>query len=132
MLAPCLDHVDDVAGLLEASDIGVLSSYNEGLPNAILEYMLHGLPVVATDMAGVREVLSEGGGEQVVEAENSDAFAEALLECGSDPDLRERIGSRNQRRAESEFSVEATCRAWERCLVGLVSRRQNQQPGSAP
>ena len=60
------DHVyfigrcDNVASLLFASHVGVLSSKAEGFANAILEYMSVGLPVVATDVGGVREAVVEG------------------------------------------------------------------------
>ena len=60
-----LGQVEDVSGLLAASDIGVLSSTHEGLSNAILEYMASGLPVVATDLPGNREALDEDSESQL-------------------------------------------------------------------
>src|SRR5205085_1382097 len=52
-----LGHVDDIAGLLSAVDLGVLSSPSESSPNAILEAMASGLPVVGADNSGMREAL---------------------------------------------------------------------------
>src|SRR5260370_39893976 len=55
-----LGRCDNVANLLFASEIGVLSSKAEGFANAILEYMAASLPVVATDVGGAREAIAEG------------------------------------------------------------------------
>jgi len=60
MTCSFLGRCDRVADLLFASEIGVLSSKAEGFANAILEYMAAGLPVVATDVGGAREAISEG------------------------------------------------------------------------
>src|SRR5260370_31573735 len=54
-----LGRCDNVADLLFASEIGVLSSKAEGFANAILEYMAAGLPVVATEVGGARGAISE-------------------------------------------------------------------------
>ncbi|HWY38939.1 MAG TPA: glycosyltransferase family 4 protein, partial [Bacteroidia bacterium] len=51
--------VADMPGLIQASDICVFSSHREGLPNAVLEPMSYGIPVAATDLPGVREVLGD-------------------------------------------------------------------------
>jgi len=65
-----------VADLLFASEIGVLSSKAEGFANAILEYMAAGLPVVATDVGGAREAISEGETGFVVASSDDNKMAE--------------------------------------------------------
>jgi len=52
-----LGQVDDISGLLASVDVGILSSFNEGQPNAILEYMYAGLPIIASDIPSIRETL---------------------------------------------------------------------------
>ena len=76
------DHVyfigrcDNVASLLFASHVGVLSSKAEGFANAILEYMAAGLPVVATDVGGVREAVVEGETGYIVPSGDDAQMAE--------------------------------------------------------
>jgi glycosyltransferase involved in cell wall biosynthesis len=54
-----LGQVDDISGLLSAVDVGVLSSLSEGQPNVVVEYMYAGLPIIASDIPGAREVLQD-------------------------------------------------------------------------
>lgn len=77
---------EDVRPYLAAMDIAVLSSYAEGFSNALLEYMVAGLPIVATDVGGNREALSGTG--ILVEAGSPDQLASAIASL-RDPDLRD-------------------------------------------
>jgi len=105
-------HVGDVAGLLAASDVGVLCSRAEGLPNAVLEYMAGGLPVVATDVAGNREALGEASGHPLFNPGDADGLAVRLRELLGQPGLRDPLGGLNRERARAAFSVESMCRKW--------------------
>jgi glycosyltransferase involved in cell wall biosynthesis len=101
-----LGHRDDVAHLLGAMDLGVLASHEEGLSNAILEYLAAGLPVVATDVGGTGEILAGLPGCRLVRARDVDALATALLELASaanDDELR----NVRQQSVTRRFSVEA-------------------------
>lgn len=82
----------DVATLLLAADITVLTSDWEGLPIAVLESLAAGRPVVATDVDGVREVL-EGGGGLLVPPGDPAAAAAAVNELLGDPDRRDRAAA---------------------------------------
>lgn len=81
----------DIAELLGASDIFVLSSIWEGIPVGLLEAMSAGLPVVATAVGGVPEVVGKGGGT-LVAARDADGFANALATYCRDPVLRQQTG----------------------------------------
>lgn len=81
----------DIAELLGASDIFVLSSIWEGIPVGLLEAMSAGLPVVATAVGGVPEVVGKGGGT-LVAARDAHAFATSLEAYCRDPALRRRTG----------------------------------------
>ena len=116
-------QVEDVAGLLEASDIGVLITDYEGLPNAILEYMTCGLPVVATDVPGNREALGEDSGKQFCKVKNAEDLADKLFSLISSPELRFRLGSRNRQRAITEFSIETMCSRMTEILVGTLKKK---------
>lgn len=107
---------DKVGELLRASAVGVLSSRSEGMPNAVLEYMAAGLPVVATDLPGIRLALGEDAARWLVPEGDAAALAARLLELLADEKLREECGRRNRARAEKEFSVEALA---DRTLAAL-------------
>lgn len=81
----------DVPELLAASDLFVLPSRFEGLPLALMEAVSSGLPVVATEVGEVPNVLANGTDALVVPAEQPDALAEALAELAGNPELRTRL-----------------------------------------
>ncbi len=96
---------EDVGKLLFASDIGVLSSKAEGFSNAILEYMAAGLPVVATDVGGVREAIVEGETGFIVSSGDDEKMAERIIRIFNDPARARSMGERGKARAE-KFSCE--------------------------
>lgn len=98
--------VEDVAGLLGASDVGILSSPTEGLPNAVLEYMAAGLPVVGSDIPGIRDALGDAGEPLLVPPANAQALASALAAVCADSGLRERLGAENRARQRRLFGAE--------------------------
>ncbi len=108
-------QVKDVAGLLAASDIGILSTTHEGLPNAILEYMTCGLPVVATDIPGNREALGNEP-QQFCKPNDAASLASTLEPLLMDANLRQRLGARNRQRALEEFSVGRMCKT----MAGII------------
>lgn len=117
-----LGEVDDVDGLLAASDIAVLSSRGEGLPNAALEAMAAGLPFIGTDLPGVREALGPEGEECVVPPGDATGLAARLDAFVASPELRTYWGTRNRQRAESEFSVDKMVRSMASIFAAGVLR----------
>jgi glycosyltransferase involved in cell wall biosynthesis len=105
--------VNDVHSLLHDAGVGVLSSQTEGMPNAVLEYMAAGLPVVATDLPGVRQALGGGSVSGLVPVGDANALAGCLLELLLNPALRDEQGCRNRMRAITEFAAKTlTDRTW--------------------
>ena len=94
----------DVADLLGAADFFVLSSLQEGLPLAVLEAMGQQLPVVATSVGGVPELVSHRETGLLCPARSPEALAGALRELLQDPALRRRLGQNGARRVEAGFS----------------------------
>jgi glycosyltransferase involved in cell wall biosynthesis len=119
-----LGEVDDVAGLLGAVDLCVHSSRTEGLPNAVLEAMAAGLPVVATDLPGIREAVGPDGERFLVGAGDAKALGERILELAGDPALRGRIGEALQRRAREHFDPATMCRTTVRYLASKWQRKR--------
>ena len=94
-----LGHRRDVPDLLRAADIFVLPSHREGMPRSIIEAMMTGLPVVATDIRGSREeVVAEETG-LLVQVRDARALNAALGRLIEDPDLRARFGKAGRARA---------------------------------
>jgi glycosyltransferase involved in cell wall biosynthesis len=97
---------EDVSRLLPAFDVFVSTSNTEGMPNAVMEAMAAGLPVVATRVGGTEEVVEEGETGFLVEAGDLGALADRTGRLLDDEDLRRRLGHRGRSRIESGFPVE--------------------------
>jgi glycosyltransferase involved in cell wall biosynthesis len=94
-----LGYREDVPALLAAADIFALPSHFEGLPMSVIEAMLVGLPVVATDTRGPREQVVDGQTGFLVPPRDVPALAMALQQLNQDPALRVRMGQAGQARA---------------------------------
>jgi glycosyltransferase involved in cell wall biosynthesis len=99
---------DELWRYLSAADVYCLSSRHEGFAVAPIEAMSCGLPVVATDVSGVRDLLGDGedGGGVIVPPEDPAALAAALARLLDEPRVSAELGRRARVRAEREFSLE--------------------------
>ena len=102
-----LGEVSDVPGVLARADIYVQPSFQEGLPNAVLEAMAMGLPIVATRVSGNEDVVADGDNGLLVPPGDPDALAAALRRLVADPALALRMGRRSREIVESRFSLTA-------------------------
>jgi glycosyltransferase involved in cell wall biosynthesis len=109
-----------------AFDIFMLSSRREGLPNCILEAMAMGLPVVTTDVAGAKELVSDQETGYVLPQGDVQGLGTALLKLADDSTLRGRLRQAGRARIESEFSFTNRLRCiedlYERMLAGHTNR----------
>ncbi len=96
-----------VPDILNACDIGVLSSASEGLPLALLEYGMAGLPVVCTRVGQCPEVLEEGRSGILVPPQSREKLAEGLLTLLGSRDLRSKLGQRLKARVQNHYSLNA-------------------------
>jgi glycosyltransferase involved in cell wall biosynthesis len=94
-----LGYRSDVPDLLRAADIFTLPSHREGMPRSIVEAMLSGLPVVATDIRGSREEVIDGKTGYLVPLGDVPALARALERLARDPGLRSTFGAGGRARA---------------------------------
>jgi glycosyltransferase involved in cell wall biosynthesis len=94
------EHGDQVRMRLEQADIFVLPSYLEGQPLAIIEAMAAGVPVVATSIGAVPDLIRDGVEGRVVEPGDVEQLASALAELIGDPALRTRMAAAARHRAE--------------------------------
>jgi glycosyltransferase involved in cell wall biosynthesis len=111
----------DVPEVLAASDIVVLASrFGEGCPNAVLEAMAAGKPVVATRAGGTPEVVADGETGILVKPGDIDGLREAFLRLAADPALRRRMGDAGRARALERHGVEAMVKAYEALYFKLT------------
>jgi glycosyltransferase involved in cell wall biosynthesis len=96
--------VPDARALLAGFQFAVLPSHSEGLPNAVLEAMAAGLPVVATAVGGVPDIVADGETGLLVPPRDPAALAKAIERLAADPDLRAAMGAAG-RRAATRLSV---------------------------
>ncbi len=102
---------DDVEDLLRAMDVITLTSKREGLPLALLEGMARELPVVATAVGGIPELLSEGGG-QLAPSGDYGELARALSLYAKDPLKRRRDGSFARALVQQQYSIKIMARRY--------------------
>jgi glycosyltransferase involved in cell wall biosynthesis len=111
----------DVPAVLAASDLLVLPSAWEGMPKAVLEAMASRLPVVVTDVEGVRELLGPVAQEQTVPYGDSGAFAERVVKFMEDRRRATELGAENRGLAEQEFSIRRMVAAYEQLWESLLT-----------
>jgi glycosyltransferase involved in cell wall biosynthesis len=118
-----LGRRNDIAEILRCSDIGVLPSKAEGLPNAILEYMSAGLPTVASAVGGNTEVVKEGKTGLLVPAQNANALAGALLQLLEDPAMASSMGESAQSYVTANFSFARLIREVDELYSELLEKK---------
>jgi glycosyltransferase involved in cell wall biosynthesis len=100
---------DDIAQLMNEAAVLVHAARQEPLGRVLLEAAACGLPVVATDVGGTREIFpSEADGAVLVPADDRHALAEAIAALLNDESRRERLGRAARRRAEAAFDIRRT------------------------
>ena len=127
----------DVPRLMAAMDVFVLPSEFEGMPNAVLEAMLAGLPVVASNVPGTDEVVVDGETGFLVPVGDTKEIASRVNRLLDDDALRRRLGTAGRRRAIEQFGVEKMVESHVRLYCELGAKRgiavcaSNPQPGLA-
>lgn len=99
----------NVTKYLAAADVFILPSRWEGLPIALLEAMSAGLPVIATRVEGVDEVVEEGVHGILVLPESAEELAKAILQLSQDSAQRQRMGSAARLRVLERYTVDRMC-----------------------
>jgi starch synthase (maltosyl-transferring) len=110
----------DALTILAASDLLLLTSRYEGMPNVILEAMALAKPVIASRTQGVAELLGPLADEQTAPWRDTQGFVQRLIAMAGDPQRAAAVGVQNQSRAREEFSVAGTVDAYARLYEGLA------------
>jgi|SRR3989344_3599336 len=99
-------QVDNARQFLSGFDIFCMPSRSEGMPYALLEAGLAGLPVIATSVGGIPEIIENGLNGILVPAENAEILFSSLILLAEDEDLRKRLGANLKASIQENFSFE--------------------------
>lgn len=114
---------DQVAELMRAFDVFVLPSQAEGISNTILEAMASGLPVIATDVGGNRELVQDGQTGCLVPANDPQAMAQQMAAYAADPQRRAAQGDAGCKRVADQFSMARMLAAYGGVYDELMEKR---------
>lgn len=114
-------QIDDVHGLNQAVDLGILSSPAEGMPNGLMENMIAGLPVVGTAIDGIKEVVGESNYPYLAPVGDAETLAKCILTFANDAALCAAVGTANRKRIEEQFSIEQMCGQTESIITKYIT-----------
>jgi glycosyltransferase involved in cell wall biosynthesis len=119
----------DVGRLLHGADAFLLTSTSEGIPLTVIEAMAAGLPVVSTDVGGVREVVADGETGLLAPAGDDAALTAHVLRLAGDADLRRRMGAAGRTRAKDHFDEPRMCADYGAIYRELAGQGASGQEG---
>lgn len=111
----------DARRYLGGFDVFALPSRYEGFPLSMVEAMLAGVPVVASDVGSVSECVLDGETGVVVSADDGNLLTEAIQTLLESAELRTRMGERGRDRAKSLFTVDVMARSYERLYTEVLT-----------
>ncbi|MFT5291613.1 MAG: glycosyltransferase involved in cell wall biosynthesis [Planctomycetota bacterium] len=120
------------AAIFNELDIYVSSSYREGLPNALLEAMAYGLPIVSTSVGGVPDALTHGVDALLSQAGDVDALHDNLRILIRDRQLQIRFAQAARKRVLEQYSFSQRMDKMTALYDGLLGRSTGQSPASPP
>ena len=123
-----LGHRDDVAAVHAMSDVFVLPSRSEAFPNAVMEAMASGLPVVASDVGGIPELVRDGRTGRLVPPGDSGALAAAMLDLFDNPQRLAAFGREGRRQIERTYSFERMVSQFEELYATELDLRLSARP----
>ena len=112
---------EDIRPFLALFDVGVLPSLSEGFSNSLLEYMAAGLPAVATDVGGNRELVTDGETGFIVPPASPQALAKKIVPLLKDARLRESLGANARRTVRMQFSIQKMVDSVEKLYENLLT-----------
>lgn len=106
--------IDQAATILPAFDIYVCSSVKEGFPYSILEAMSARLPIIATRVGGIPEMITDGADGLLVESKNSHQLAQAIKKLYEDQELRNELATAAKKTVEEKFTIKKMVKETEK------------------
>jgi glycosyltransferase involved in cell wall biosynthesis len=117
---------------MQGLDVFVMPSFTEGTPNSIVEAMASGLPIIATDVGGIPDMIGEDAGI-LVPAADTEALAQAMQRLAEDSELRKAMGRAARARYLKLFSPEVVLPVLTSAYQRVISAhsRQTQNPSAS-
>lgn len=120
VIAPGFLTDDELQATMARAEISVQTSHTEGMSIALMEHMMSGLSIVATDVGDTATAIEDGVSGIIVEPRNERQLTEALRRLLADPGLRTRLARTARRRAVEQFSTQAMVSRAEAQYVELT------------
>ena len=114
---------EDISPLLASAEIFILPSRWEGLSRALMEAMAAGLPVIASKVDGIKDLITDGMNGLLVPSEDAEALAKSILQLIDNAEMRKRIAAAGQAHVLQVHSVEDMCRKYYDLMLGLLQQR---------
>lgn len=118
---------NDVADLMRAADVLLLTSRSEGVPQSVTQALSLGLPVVATDVGGVRELIEHERSGLLVPSEDPTSTAGAMNRILHEPEIVRRFRETGHAHVIANYSLQAMLDKTERLCAELISRKRQTQ-----
>ena len=99
-------EVNQVEQIMSICSIGVLTSFNEGIPNTIMEFMALKIPVIVTEGGGISELVDNNESGYIIPQRDPEILAKKVLELLSDTEKRISMGEKGRQKIESHFKLE--------------------------
>ncbi|KLU66431.1 putative glycosyltransferase EpsD [Desulfosporosinus acididurans] len=112
-------HSDNVPSVLADGDVIALTSITEAFPYAVVEAMMAGKPLVATEVGGVKEAIADCG--IVVTPRHYDQMAKSIITLLKNPELRQKLGDEARKRALDLFTIERSLRLYSVSYYKLIN-----------
>ena len=115
---------EDIPAILSFTDLGIISSVAEGMPQFLFQILAMGKPVIATEVGGIPEVVTSGVNGLLVPPEDPAALAKAIVQVLGDPETARRLGEKGRRLVEQEYTVEKMAEKVYRVYQKVYERKQ--------
>lgn len=113
----------DIPDILSCTDIFVMPSIAEGLPNALLEAMAMGKPIVATEVGGIPEVIKNGHSGILVPARNPEALATAIKDLITNDQLAAKMGQTARNFVLKDYSIVEIAQKWQTLYLSILREK---------
>jgi len=123
-----LGHRDDVPEVLGMSDIFVLPSRSEAFPNSVMEAMASGLPVVASAVGGIPELVADGRTGRLIPPGEPEALADAVIGLLDEPERATEFGRAGRQKIEQTYSFDRMVAQFEGLYLSELDARLSESP----